>query len=818
MHFFLNIARRLNFRVYKDDRFLRLIILQMQNFKLLLLGVAVLGFTSCSNDDSVKEETLNPNITGLSVETSSGSSLSDRVLNFKSPGTRAVNYTTLSLGLITDMPSVPSVPNDAADFTKVVKSWGAVDTDSKSVYLASGKTYSGQLGLGDKTYYISGDMTLTNVWGSGTIYILKGGSLNLNHSEGTLFNNGGVTVYNYGTLTTTASKFYIGGNEILYNAGNLDIPTQTFKCEGKVYVGGYLNTKGWESNQNERVNVVGNVTVADAASQLDGNIHVGGSFTAPAITLQNSCKFVSDCSIKTSGELRLNSNNVVLYANYVECASLYQTAASTIQLENGAYINCAGTYTNLNNGNDAKFVLEGDKAIAVVKAAKMIWNAGGDVQRVYLFQTPGSGSTIAVDCASFARLVNNNDEIAMAFNEFSFDGGTVVNIHDEDNIPANIKIAKTDCSPGYNPDPSIPTTDPTSPTIDVIAEVNNDHTHDVSATCVKAYNGNVYVSYHQRGTGQSGCLEVLNTTNNKTQLLQFVRDHNNELDYNSLTINPNGGKFGRIYAAGNSKKKGGMIAYIDLTHDGLMNTKDSVTEMGTAKPLNIFSLKGSKKYAAIDNDTTVDGDGNCVAVNGSHIEVMTTSGYRVYDAATLVPESVTKLPGKAKFIDINGNTMVTAYLAKAAQNADEAIKANIQTYATSDYKLATPLTEITNAADIQPNNGKNVVLIDGSKLYLCTGRDGLKVFENGTLSWSYQPEKITTSKGVYKAYCNGAAFDSKYIYLAYGSYGLIILDKTSHKVVAQRKMVKSANYVTLADGYIYVAYGRDCLQVFKLVE
>ena len=778
--------------------------------------MAILCFTSCSNDDSVNDETINPTITGLSVEASSGSSLSDRVLNFKSPNTRAVDYTTLSLELLTNMPSEPSVPNDAADFTKVVSSWGAVTTDSKSVYLASRKKYSGELGLSDKTYYISGDMTLTKVWGSGTIYILKGGSLTLNHGEGTLLNNGGATIYNYGTLSTNASNFYVGGNETLYNAGNLDIPTQVFKCEGKAYVGGYLNTKGWESNQNERVNVVGNVTLADDALQLDGNIHVGGSFTAPAITLQNSCQFVSDCSVKTSGELKLNGNNVVLYANYVECANLYQCAASTIKLENGSYINCAGTYTNLNNGNDAKFVLVGDNAIAVVKATKMIWNAGGNTELVHLFKTPGTASTIAIDCASFAHSDNINQEIP--FTAFSFDGGTVVNIQDGSKIPGNIKIAKTNCNPGYNLDPSIPTTDPTAPVLDVIAEVNYDHTHDVSATSVQAYEGNVYVSYHQRGTGQSGCLEVLNTSNNQTQLLQFVRDHNNELDYNSLAIDPKGGQYGRIYAAGNSKKKGGMIAYIDLTHDGLMNTKDSVTEKGTAKPLNILSLKGSKKYAAIDNDTTVDGDGNGVAVNGNHIEVMTTSGYRVYDAATLVPESVTKLPGKAKFIDVNGNTMVTAYLATAAQNADEAIKANIQTYATSDYKLSNPITEITNAADIQPNNGKNVVLVDGSKLYLCTGRDGLKVFENGILSWSYQPEKIKTSKGVYKAYCNGAAFDSKYIYLAYGSYGLIILDKTTHNVVAQRKMVKSANYVTLADGYIYVAYGRDCLQVFKLVE
>ena len=788
----------------------------MQNLKLIFVGVAILCFTSCSNDDSVNDETINPTITGLSVEASSGSSLSDRVLNFKSPNTRAVDYTTLSLGLITNMPSAPSVPNDAVDLTKVVSSWGAVNTYSKSVYLASGKPYNGDLDLGNKTYYISGDMTLKNVWGSGTIYILKGGSLNLNHSEGSLLNNQKATIYNYGTLATTASNFYIGGSETLYNEGNLDIPTQVFKCEGKVYVGGYLNAKGWEANQDERVNVVGNVTLADDALQLDGNIHVGGSFTAPAITLQNSCQFVSDCSVKTSGELKLNSNNVVLYANYVECANLYQCAASTIKLENGSYINCAGTYTNLNNGNDAKFVLVGDNAIAVVKATKMIWNAGGNTELVHLFKTPGTASTIAIDCASFAHSDNINQEIP--FTAFSFDGGTVVNIQDGSKIPGNIKIAKTNCNPGYNLDPSIPTTDPTAPVLDVIAEVNYDHTHDISATCVKAYNGNVYVSYHQQGTGQSGCLEVLKTANDKTQLLQFVRDHNKELDYNSLAINPNVGNSGRLYAVGSSSKKGGIIAYIDLTHDGLMNTKDSVTEKGTAKPLNILSLKGSKKYAAIDNDTTVDGDGNCVAVNGNHIEVMTTSGYRVYDAATLVPESVTKLPGKAKFIDVNGNTMVTAYLATAAQNADEAIKANIQTYATSDYKLSNPITEITNAADIQPNNGKNVVLVDGSKLYLCTGRDGLKVFENGTLSWSYQPEKIMTSKGVYKAYCNGATFDSKYIYLAYGSYGLIILDKTTHKVIAQRKMVKSANYVTLADGYIYVAYGRDCLQVFKLVE
>jgi hypothetical protein len=78
-----------------------------------------------------------------------------------------------------------------------------------------------------------------------------------------------------------------------------------------------------------------------------------------------------------------------------------------------------------------------------------------------------------------------------------------------------------------------------------------------------------------------------------------------------------------------------------------------------------------------------------------------------------------------------------------------------------------------------------------------------------------------------KALCNGCAVDSKYIYLAYGSFGLIVLDKAKVQAgetdpskceVAKKKASKSANYVALGNGYIYVAYGRDRLQVFKLVD
>ena len=65
---------------------------------------------------------------------------------------------------------------------------------------------------------------------------------------------------------------------------------------------------------------------------------------------------------------------------------------------------------------------------------------------------------------------------------------------------------------------------------------------------------------------------------------------------------------------------------------------------------------------------------------------------------------------------------------------------------------------------------------------------------------------------------NGMDYDERYLYLAYGSEGLYVLDKETLDVVAcyTHSGGKSANYVKVDGGYIYVAYGRNGLQVFKL--
>lgn len=74
--------------------------------------------------------------------------------------------------------------------------------------------------------------------------------------------------------------------------------------------------------------------------------------------------------------------------------------------------------------------------------------------------------------------------------------------------------------------------------------------------------------------------------------------------------------------------------------------------------------------------------------------------------------------------------------------------------------------------------------------------------------------------GQYKACANGVYVGSKYIYVAYGSAGLKVLDMDGNLVAERYKEVKagnySANYVKVYNGYIYVAHGKSRLQVYKL--
>ncbi len=82
-----------------------------------------------------------------------------------------------------------------------------------------------------------------------------------------------------------------------------------------------------------------------------------------------------------------------------------------------------------------------------------------------------------------------------------------------------------------------------------------------------------------------------------------------------------------------------------------------------------------------------------------------------------------------------------------------------------------------SAGIISPVDGKNVVAIDGENVYACLGKGGLVRLNDG------------------KEFHAGAD------------------GKVTHYHAASKK---SANYIALHDGKIYVAFGEDGIQVFKL--
>lgn len=354
--------------------------------------------------------------------------------------------------------------------------------------------------------------------------------------------------------------------------------------------------------------------------------------------------------------------------------------------------------------------------------------------------------------------------------------------------------------------------------------VSESHTHDISATCVQTDGTNVYVSYHKRGNELSGCLEMLSTTGDVTTLKQFVRDHDNAIDFNHITLDKSDK---RLYAVGNNKN-GGFLGYVRLTDDGKidctsqkMDDLDS-TEIAhkTYEPLQTVKLYQAQRSA--NNTGSKDGgDGNCVIVNGDNLQVASTYGYEVYDK-NLIPVRITKTAGRAKHLCFSpdGNSIYAIhYDGTPIENENTEVGLVLDKFNASDATMQNPVLTVA-ANKVKPNNGKNAMCVYDGKVYVCQSMNGLYVYDanTGTKLGEYKENIWSDNLQKDLAICaNGVAVDDNYVYIAYGTRGLVVLDRNTLKKVSSFVSMRSANYVTLANGYIYVAYGRNCLKVFKLM-
>lgn len=814
--------------------------------KLVTFSFAAMLLASCS-DSNDNPFVPNPgevtkNIIGEEVTSiTDPQELAGSVINYKAKATtRAAGATTANLSDVYEMPSLPS-HNGAIE---IKNNDGCKGLDgSKTYIIKKGTKISSELNMNGATLFIEGELTTKNLWNNsawinnaaqkGKIYILEGGTLHIDNNNTALFNNTGVYCYNYGgTLKKEGSNMYLESNDAYFTTGNIEVKNE-LKVQGLLYVGGDANVGKLSTESNAKINIQGNLLGTENQDlSVDGCIlNINGKAKVNKLTIQGSGPKLYACSFEVTDKTVLNSNGAEAHINNLKTGAIYQCAGSTIYLVNNSVIDCKGTYTNENNGNnqyyhasDSRVILQGDNANAIFRAAEVKYNGNNDAGNVliapgtyayfstcYIFRASGKGGVIYMDCDKFT---NNGHSATYTYAPGLSDNTKRYDMYNDPVVP-------TSCN-GTTPAPT-PTPEP-GKKIDVISVIDyTNHTHDISATCIQPYNDKLYMSYHTNEENQAdpdkktgGCIEVFETKNDQTTMLQYLQDKKEIYDFNHLMVDgKDATKY--VYIAGHSTN-GGMMGRIALDSNGLLNTEvTDIDETATLNPLTIVDW---------EHTGLAKSDENCIVRDGNKLMVATTRGYGVYDANTLDLIGKKETPGKAKHIALNNQYIVTLHYNNEVKSDDEAVSGTLQVFPLgADILTATPARTI-NVSSIAPNDGKNTIAIDGNHIYVCRSAKGLSCYDltTGKEVWNWGAP-LTANTKVPQGYANGVTYDANYIYLACGSYGLVVLDKNKMEDGKPVKVVKkraeagmSANYVTLDGGYIYVAYGKSRLRVMKLID
>lgn len=792
---------------------------------------------------------MNPKIVGSTVvSTTDAQTLATQVTNYKkkaastTKATRTIDASNTDIfeGVI-DMPAEPAVPAEAIDLVSAPQGTAL----SGNVF----KISSGNIALTNQfqmsntaTIYVESGATLTyNYWNGGyKIIVLKGGKLVDSYGNATRF----CDIDNYGTIEFSQDRIDI--NHTFRTSKNLNVAGKYLAISGKAYFGGNVTTKALYPG-GSTTNIKGDLQLGeneglklDAVNEVPTKMNVDGKITAKRLELTNGSILYSGCGAVINEEVYI-TDNTALHAKYLKCSKFTQNSGAKLILSDQSYINCSGEFASYNNDTSYS-ILEGDDAKAVIKADKFFFNngapqnddAGEEYFLVKMFSTPGKNNPQIVADGTFYV---NGQKANVRF--------TDANMFVTNGVTKNEVVINptTDCgNPGWtnpNPKPSpepepepnptpTPKPEPTpnpKPGLDLITTVEPEHTHEISATGIMPLNGYLYMSYHTNQNqkdnadySHGGCIEVMSPVkDDQAELKQYIYDSARDLDFNHILATKLNSDEYKIFLPGSSNKKGAMLAYMDIRKDHMLAdesmeiTSKEGDEVTIKQPLNYIQLKpATGDYKGYDENCVVYND------NTNHLIVATTEGYTVYDATTMNEVETYSKPGKAKHLAIGNGKIVGLYLNERNKDTKIGIPATIEIINEKTEDFNDTKTFDTNVK-IEPNDGKNVIAVKDNKIYACLSSAGLYVYDmNGNEQWHYQMPSPKNKEGKWKALCNGCFVDNNYVYLAYGSYGIVVIDKNTHKVIAHRAVEKSANYITVHNGYIYVAYGRSRMQVFKL--
>lgn len=788
------------------------------NSKLAAIGLAAFVFASCSDSNSDPTGGTNPNVDvaetiTANLTSTSAAELAARVSNYKNTTANARKFffsraTQTRAFASADKVVIPAVPENK-------KTWSTPeDMKAGNTYLITSKTTLDMSGcnVAGATIFVKGNSKLifnSSIAGC-TIYVDGGATLEYKGkgaleipADATIINDGGSIIVDKDI--TVAGKLYarytdngggIGSVEAYNKNDKKAIITPkhniTFKQGSEAYIGGSLHAVELNIEEGATVNVTKHIMNATTVN-VNGALQFGGFLRTETLNVKGEMIASEHSAIKASKVFNAEAGSRIT-ADYINVTNKANDA--TLNLKGDCKINInnkSDIYTNnivTDNKSAGQITLNDDNAIAVIKAKKFTNTGANQIQAL---ATSGNNATFLLqftECYTGTEKENSFEDLDIAASYLDYDKAT-----DGKGIKVKEKEDGADYKSYGHEWAGKPELIIAAPKLDLVAEEKNPD-DKMSATCIQpGESGKFYVAYHTNGKASNGAIEAISLANNTLTINQSVESDNATNDYNHILVDGN-----TLWVAG--------------SQSGNKNHADEVTGVGPF--MGQISLNGDGTFAnqikisAIDKKTK-GLDANCVAnFKNNHI-VATTNGFTIFNAK-MNKWNVGSTEGKY-LVAANGKLYALTVDGTLTAYNDNEMQDVAATY---------------NVGPITPKGNKAVIAVDEAKgdIYVCKGENGIsKIAADGTVSQFFDCPTMKApvhadKQGDVKGCANGVYVTANNVFVACGSYGLVVLDKNG-KEVCHRKAYngKSANFVTVDDNNnIFVAYGQSRVQVFKLTD
>lgn len=787
------------------------------NSKLAAIGLAAFVFASCSDSSSDPTDGTNPKVDvaetiTANLTSSSAAELAARVSNYKNTTANARKFffsraTQTRAFASADKVAIPAVPKDARQLTGK-----AEDLTAGKTYLITSKKTLDMSGykVAGTTIFVKGSSKLifdSSIAGC-TIYVDGGATLEYKGkgaleipADATIINDGGSIIAE--NDINVAGKLYAkytnekGGigaiNDYNKNDKKAIITPKhniTFKKGSEAYIGGSIRAVELNIEDGATVNVTKHIMNATTVN-VNGALQFGGFLRTETLNVKGEMIASENSAIKASKVFNAEAGSSIT-ADYINVTN--DKGDATLKLMGDCKINInnkSDIYTNnivTDNASAGQITLNDDNAIAVIKAKKFTNNGDNQIKAL---ATSGNNATFLLqftECYTGTEKENSFEDLDIAASYLDYDKATDGKGVKEKADGADYKAYGFEWA-------GDPATIIAAPKLDLVAEDKTPN-NGLSATCIQpGENGKFYVAYHTNGKASTGAIEAISLTNNTLAINQSVQSANATNDYNHILVDGN-----TLWVAG--------------SQSGNANHADDVTGVGPF--MGQISLNGDGTFAnqiqisAIDRKTK-GMDANCVAnFKNNHI-VATTNGFTIFNAKM----------NKWNEGSTEGKYLVTANDKLYALTVDGTLTAY------NDNEMQ-DVAATYNVGAISPKGNKAVIAVDEAKgeIYVCKGENGIsKIAADGTVSQFFDCPTMKApvhadKQGDVKGCANGVYVTANNVFVACGSYGLVVLDKNG-KEVCHRKAYngKSANFVTVDDNNnIFVAYGQSRVQVFKLTD